>query len=565
MYGLLNKKSDNLVFRVKNLSDESLVGLVVLNATNQTFKVINDNNETCKLRIPMQFDFRDEKMIYYRNLAVSLYYVMIVLIILQFFILLFRNVTLLPLWTLIEYMQLIAFMPLYNFKLIPYLYDAFKPMLVGHIILFNDSFLYQELSDDYFNINYEYYWLPISKLIQSLMNIMILFLVLLLVNVVLFVMSHCCKNGRFESFVQEKLSQFKFNAYIRFYMLAYFDFTFFSIMKIMEGKNDTNTRKAASFFSYAFFVTSIVVPVFFFSVIWRKHPVISNKEEKAKFNTLLLKIDKASRWRAMQPMLFFARRIITAGLLCLPINNQYIFLQYIFILVTSHIYILYLVATKPYQTPVFNAYMLANETFYSALIILIFIFSDATPQLNIKVIAGGCLVTAIFLLVLANILFIGYMVVKGKEQMKEKISQAKKERIMEDEKERNEEQERREKKKKEEEEFSRLPDDTNNISQDITNTTHHANTTMTDLNQKIRTKSNNMKTKGQGDDVAEFTTAKKGKTTGETEDPTTEQKFIKSNGKNGPKGKVSGEEKSSGDSDKGPIIDNGKGQQKRRQ
>jgi hypothetical protein len=47
--------------------------------------------------------------------------------------------------------------------------------------------------------------------------------------------------------------------------------------------------------------------------------------------------------------------------------------------VTSHVYILYLVASKPYQTPVFNAYMLANETFYSALIILIFIFSDATP------------------------------------------------------------------------------------------------------------------------------------------------------------------------------------------
>jgi NADH:ubiquinone oxidoreductase subunit 6 (subunit J) len=65
-------------------------------------------------------------------------------------------------------------MPLYNFKLIPYLYDAFKPMLVGHIILFNDSFLYKDMADDYFNINYEYYWLPISKLIQSLMNILIL-------------------------------------------------------------------------------------------------------------------------------------------------------------------------------------------------------------------------------------------------------------------------------------------------------------------------------------------------------------------------------------------------------
>jgi hypothetical protein len=59
---------------------------------------------------------------------------MIAIIVVQFFVLMWRKVTFLPLWTLIEYMQLIAFMPLYNFKLIPYLYDAFKPMLVGHII-----------------------------------------------------------------------------------------------------------------------------------------------------------------------------------------------------------------------------------------------------------------------------------------------------------------------------------------------------------------------------------------------------------------------------------------------
>ena len=63
----------------------------------------------------------------------------------------------------------------------------------------------------------------------------------------------------------------------------------------------------------------------------------------------------------------------------MPVTNKFIFLQYIFVLMTSHVYILYLVAFKPYQTPVFNLYMLANETFYSALIIFIFIFSDATP------------------------------------------------------------------------------------------------------------------------------------------------------------------------------------------
>lgn len=96
----------------------------------------------------------DSKMLFFKNTAVALYYVMIALIIIQFFVLFFRNVGLLPLWVLLEYMQLIAFMPLYNFKLIPYLYDAFKPFLVAHLILFNDFMIYSDMSTDFFNINY---------------------------------------------------------------------------------------------------------------------------------------------------------------------------------------------------------------------------------------------------------------------------------------------------------------------------------------------------------------------------------------------------------------------------
>ncbi len=69
--------------------------------------------------------------------------------------------------------------------------------------------------------------------------------------------------------------------------------------------------------------------------------------------------------------------------------------------------------------------MLANETFYSSLIILIFIFSDATPQLNIKVVAGAALVASIYLLVLANLAFIGYIVWQGRQKLKDAIKDAK--------------------------------------------------------------------------------------------------------------------------------------------
>jgi hypothetical protein len=104
-------------------------------------------------------------MTFYREMAVWLFYALIGIIVLEYFVLLFRNVTFLPLWTLIEYMQLIAFIPLYNFKLIPYLYDAFKPMLAGHLILFDDNLMFKDLANEYFNANYEFYWLSVSKLI----------------------------------------------------------------------------------------------------------------------------------------------------------------------------------------------------------------------------------------------------------------------------------------------------------------------------------------------------------------------------------------------------------------
>lgn len=243
--------------------------------------------------------------------------------------------------------------------------------------------------------------------------------------------------------MSQKLSQFKFNTYLRLFMLLYFDLSFFSIMKITEGNNKTIMRKVALFFSYFFFVISVVVPVFLVVLLLKRFEVLSLKEGKRKFNSLVLKIDKASRWRIINVAFFFGRRLLTAILLTLPVENPYIFLQYIFILVSSHAYILYMVATKPYQTPLINAFALANETFYSALIILIFIFSDATPQINIKVIAGMALIASIFCLVLANLVYIAFTMCKGRAKLKEQIKEAKKKRIEEEEKERQEEEERK--------------------------------------------------------------------------------------------------------------------------
>lgn len=132
-----------------------------------------------------------------------------------------------------------------------------------------------------------------------------------LVNLAMYVMSISCKESRFANFVSTRLTQFKFNAYIRLYMLAYFDITFFSIMKILDPNNSTSTRKAALLFSYAFFVISIVAPVFFVALLLRRASVLSEKVGKQRFNALVLKIDKASKWRTIHVGFYFGRRLLT--------------------------------------------------------------------------------------------------------------------------------------------------------------------------------------------------------------------------------------------------------------
>jgi len=210
-------------------------------------------------------------------------------------------------------------------------------------------------------------------------------------------------------------------------------------------------------------------------VVCKRFEVMKIKAAKASFNTLVLKIDKQSRWRLIQPGYFFFRRLLTAVLLSMPIDNTFIFLQYVFILMSSHAYVLYLVAIKPYQSPLFNNYVLSNETFYSALIIAIFIFSDATPELNIKFGAGVVLMTSIFLLIFANFLMIIILVYKGRDRLKEQIREAKLKRAEKELMEEEEEEERRQRQKKEEEEFTRLPEETTNMSHyEMTNTTNPA-------------------------------------------------------------------------------------------
>jgi hypothetical protein len=357
---------------------------------------------------------------------------------------------------------------LYNFKLIPYLYDVFKPLLVTHAVLTDEAYIMTDMADQYFDINYEYYWLNIARLAQALAVMAVGSFFVILANG-LVALAYCAtsKDSSAGKYLGETLAQFKFNAYIRYYMICYFDLTFFAIMKLVdasEGNDTTPGRRGATIASYVIFTLSMVVPVFLVSVVCFRFDVMRIKQAKAAWNTLVLKVDKQSRWRLVVPFYFFFRRIITACLLAIPIENTFIFLQYVFVLMSSHSYVLYLVAVKPYQTTLFNNYVLANETFYSALIIAIFIFSDATPELHIKIGAAIVLIVSVNAMILANFVMVCAVVCKGKATLKDEIKQAKLRRAERELMEEEEEEERRQRQQKEEEEFTKLPDDATDLA-----------------------------------------------------------------------------------------------------
>lgn len=195
--GLLIKKSDKLYIEVRDGFNYS--GMFLGNATEHRLLTKTSNK-----RIEMIFDFRNENMFLMRSIAASMYWVMLGIIVLQFVLLLWRGVGLLTVWVLIEYMQLVAFMPIYNFRLIPYLYDAFKPCLISHMIIFDETPFLSEMDDDYFNKNYEYYWLSVGRLSQSFMAIIIFLVIILIANLIVFLMKRMAFNSRLKEWAEKR-------------------------------------------------------------------------------------------------------------------------------------------------------------------------------------------------------------------------------------------------------------------------------------------------------------------------------------------------------------------------
>lgn len=155
---------------------------------------------------------------------------------------------------------------------------------------------------------------------------------------------------KIKSYLTSSFREYRWNIYIRYFMISYFNLCIFSLTKIIEPReNDINdTRRMLTITAYVIFTLVILLPLICITVVCSRFDLMKIKEAKASFNTLILKVDKQSRYRLMLPFLYFMRRLAIALLLAIPTNFSYLFLQYVFTLMITHIYVLYLVSQKPY-------------------------------------------------------------------------------------------------------------------------------------------------------------------------------------------------------------------------
>ena len=210
-----------------------------------------------------------------------MYWVLIGVIGFQFISLSCRGVGLFTLWIFIEYLQLVGYMAIYNFRLIPYLYDIFKPAHISHGIFFNDTPFIKDLDKEYFNKNYENYWLSVGRLSQAFAFIGIMLVLIVLANsIVLLIQKYACCNVALKAWADKTLIQFKFNHYLRFYMLIYFDTTFFSLQKLSDPRNENFNRKATLMFAYVILFINILVPVLFCLHILMRFSTLNMKASK---------------------------------------------------------------------------------------------------------------------------------------------------------------------------------------------------------------------------------------------------------------------------------------------
>ena len=128
--------------------------------------------------------------------------------------------------------------------------------------------------------------------------------------------------------MQKFLNQFKFNLYIRWFMLGYLDLVFLSATRVFDKSQSTITELFGTIVGVLCLVTCVVIPSLLIYVVYRDFDYLENKNDccRKKYATLLTKLDKGEKSRLFNSAFYFIRRYVTALMLIMSFDSQAIFL-----------------------------------------------------------------------------------------------------------------------------------------------------------------------------------------------------------------------------------------------
>ena len=146
------------------------------------------------------------------------------------------EVGLLPLWTLIDYMQWISLLPLLKIRYFPDAIDTFKPALITNFVIYDNSLMLaeEEVFPSDLSRSYENYEMPFPSL-AKLIWIVVVPIALLSC---LCISKHACSlehrirykaNDEF----RERATDLYYNIFYRTSMILFMPMTFFASMNVM--------------------------------------------------------------------------------------------------------------------------------------------------------------------------------------------------------------------------------------------------------------------------------------------------------------------------------------------
>ena len=227
------------------------------------------------------------------------------------------------------------------------------------------------------------------------------------------------RSPRIHKWITNLKVQYRYNIYIRLLQVAYFDLVFIAGMILFDTDEEVLTLK--SIVALLILSFTVFLPWLVLFYLFSKFEKLQTKEGKAKLNSLLLKVDKASRWRIFLPCFFFFRRFVTAVVLVMGATGTApAYVQYAIIVFLSAIMLYYIGKEEPYVLRRLNTYVFSMELVYFVLAICIFTFTDATGNVDIKIVFAHICLVLLCLFILSNFLMSVYFAIRGRDYLRMK-------------------------------------------------------------------------------------------------------------------------------------------------